>query len=103
MRRKCEVRTAPTDSAKLITSQGFLRGICPVAVDGGSAAGEAARGRILAARRGSRVPTSNATPATPLASAAQTREPAPLLARHPRGGRPTRAAPPKLRAPNLTI
>src|SRR3954453_7155350 len=57
MRRKCEVRTAPTDSAKLITSQGFLRGICPVSVDGGSAAGEGARGRILAARRGSRVPT----------------------------------------------
>src|SRR3954452_21631427 len=66
MRRKCEVGAAPADSAKLITSQGFLHGICPVAVDGGSAAAEGARGRILAVQRGSRVPTiarcDNATP-----------------------------------------
>src|SRR4029077_10839384 len=51
MRRKCEVGTAPADSAKLITSQGFLRGICLVAVGGGSAAAEGAWGRILAAER----------------------------------------------------
>src|SRR6476659_5475300 len=107
MRRKCEVGTAPADSAKLITSLGFLRCICLVAVDGGSAAAEGARGRILAAQRGFPVPPSPAATtrrrATPLGSAARTRKPVPMFALHPRGGRPTRAAPPKLRAPILTI
>src|SRR3954469_1339189 len=104
MRRKCEVGAAPADSAKLITSQGFLRGICPVAVGDGSAAGDDACGRILAAERCARVPSSSArdTGRTAPASAAPTWEPAPGLLLHP-GRSPNTGGAAKLRAPILTI
>src|SRR6476469_6722656 len=106
MRRKCEVETAPADSAKLITSQGFLRGIARLRFTAAALLPRAPVGESLRPTglwRPAIARCDNATPGNSACFGCADAEAGTHVRASSEGGRPTRASRRNLRAPILTI